>query len=183
MVVWSVITILFGVLCSAFVMTALGTAILPPDRPEQTPETDFCAAAYNSCLFKFLNQNTVPTYDLSGTAMEAFTGPIVMGDEILFNTLDTEGVVPEFLFEDEAKEITSYGEPPFSSTHFKSVPIKDGRTFGIAHEEFMNDQLSFAENRCIRIFITSFEIPSHRYEPRIVNFSERRENCVVFRTS
>lgn len=184
MIVRSFNTMFFGVLCSAFIMTTLATAVLPPsDQPEQTPESDFCAAAYNTCLFKFIFHDTVPTFNISGMAMKAFTPSIILGRRTSVSGVRSDNVNPEFLIEGEATEITNYGEPPFSSTHFKFVPIHNGIFYAIAHEEFENGQLSFAENRCIRLFITSYHIATLVDNPEVIHFPENTDNCIVFRTA
>lgn len=176
----SAINCLLCLICAIFVATALGTALLPPAQPRESPETDFCTAAYDTCVFKFSGQDTIPTYDIGGPANEAFTDPIVLRPFTQVGALDTSAIVPEFLSDDGAIDITEFGEPRFSETHFKAVTIAGSEASGIAHEELIGEQLSLGQSRCVRLFISSYEM-NNKQTTR--SSSEKGDNCIVFRTS
>lgn len=172
-------------LCGLLFSSSMCASVPQMTMAEETPESDYCSEAYETCLFKFFGQDSVPTYALNAMAETVITDPIYLNNEVSLTVLSEGNYIPEFIGDDGAKNITTFGEPPFSQSQFKFASVESDSKLGIAHEKFLEDQIDFAKNRCVRMFVSSYEFYFKEFIStgrHIVTFSEKGDNCVVFRT-
>lgn len=155
--------------------------------PEVTPMPSECQNAYDECQFMFKGQADVPVYSVTGPPDRPFTDTIVSRTNPEVGVLNTNGIVAEFIMEDgSATEITQIAQPKFTSTHFKPLSRQSNPIMsGVGHQTFHGNQATVAQNKCVRLFFTSFQTISHGPNPRVLDNvnSEKGDNtCVVFKT-
>lgn len=159
-----------------------------PDVPITPPALDACEQAYQDCDFAFLNTPVVPTFTLGGNPDKPFTPRIVsrIPGEVV-GVLNTNGIIPEFIEPDGSVQLitSTPANPMFAPTQFKPLSIPDDIGSGVGYQTFQGNQLFEARNRCVRLFITSFQILETMPPFSVVGNvnADRTDNkCVVFRT-
>eukprot|EP00737_Agarophyton_chilense_P002776 gb/GEZJ01003194.1/.p1 GENE.gb/GEZJ01003194.1/~~gb/GEZJ01003194.1/.p1 ORF type:complete len:468 (-),score=51.20 gb/GEZJ01003194.1/:1540-2943(-) len=159
------------------------------ETPTVTTIVDACEMAFQACDFTFADTQTVPTLLLPSVPDQPFTSRIVSRNQnINIGVVNTNGIVPEFIEPDgSVVPITDETEAsqPFSPTQFKPFSTPDDNGSAIGHETFQGNQAFVIPDRCVRVFITSFQILSTQ-EPFFVvgNVDATIDDnaCVVFRT-
>lgn len=155
---------------------------------EESPESDLCSAKYTECAFQFKDHPTVPSFHVSGLPDTPFTPAIVFRNDTVVTSIMSTSFVPEFINDDGPMDITNFGEPPFSTNQFVTVQNSLDGMSAVAHAPFLDGQLEFAKNRCVRLFFSQYlilfaDILTHSTVEKIqVSHSEKTNNCVVFRT-
>lgn len=153
-----------------------------PDLP-QNPTT--CQRAFKTCDFRFKGTAGLPTFDIGDASDRAFTPRIVstVPKETL-GVLNTNGVIGQFILgRGRVSNITSFGIPKFTPTHFKPYTISKTGGSGIGHETFQGNQLGKARKRCVRVFFTEYQaFDANSNLVNVDNKTINRKKCVVFRT-
>lgn len=162
----------------------------PPATPSQmpvvVPPVRGCQAAFSACDFRFKGIVGLPTFDLPLKADSAFTPRIVSrvaGERL--GVLNTNDIYGEFVLDGRVANITSFGSPKFTPTHFKPFTIFNTSGSGIGHETFQGNQFDEAKPRCVRVFFTSYQTLDGSSGHVKTNFNDvkrKMNKCVVFRT-
>lgn len=163
---------------------ATPTPVTPPSPPPY--HADFCAAAYRACDFAFEGYPNVPTFDASGKQDTPFTNRIVARNGQVLGVLNTNNIIPEFLFPGGiAKPITYFGSQPFTPTHFKPFSLGKAKGSGIGHQTYHGDQSRIVRHKCVRVFFSTYQVLKSLYKPSVIaniNVNRYDNKCVVFRT-
>eukprot|EP00173_Palmaria_palmata_P002149 Plantae.Rhodophyta-Palmaria_palmata.ctg2333.p1 GENE.Plantae.Rhodophyta-Palmaria_palmata.ctg2333~~Plantae.Rhodophyta-Palmaria_palmata.ctg2333.p1 ORF type:complete len:149 (-),score=14.05 Plantae.Rhodophyta-Palmaria_palmata.ctg2333:250-669(-) len=137
----------------------------------------------------FKGEYGLSTYNLQPhVTSRAFTPSIVPKDKYKrLGILNTNGIVPEFIFDYEAKPITHFGRQNFTPTHFKPFWTYYSFGSGIGHQTFQGNQAKVARGKCVRVYFTSFQELSHYRNKHVVlknrnNVPKSANKCVVFKT-
>lgn len=147
-----------------------------------------CIDAFRDCDFRFRGRNGLSRFDIGGSAGRAFTPRIVSkDDDEEIGIIRDDDIRVEFIDDDgDARLITNFGSERFERNHFRPFRIRDTPYSGIGHRRFEGNQRSVAEDRCIRIFFTSYQDRERDEGDRRVDITiaqaRRRNRCVVFRT-
>ena len=147
-----------------------------------------CQEAYDSCDFTFEGVNSVPTFDVSGKADEAFTPRIIRKSALnasVIGVVNSQAGEFEPIFADTNLPISSEGTPNFAPTAFKTYSLENGGS-GIRHQTFHGNQLSVADDRCVVVFFQSWQVLDAADGAVIDNMNLlKRDNssCVAFQTS
>lgn len=165
----------------------LSNAATIAESSQRTSGVD-CHSAFRECDFRFSGfVNVVPTFSIGGRANTPFTPRIistVRGEHL--GVLNTNNIIPEFVFDGATHPITSFGSQRFTPTHFKPFSIPTAHRFsGVGHQTFQGNQLSVATGKCIRLYFTHYQLlnPTTGVVVGNRNNVPRSENkCVVFRT-
>lgn len=153
---------------------------------------DECEDAFQKCKFTFQGQPTVPTYSIRGAPDVVFTDKIIARSDPQVGILNSNGPAPEFLTRrrfapNEFRPITSFGNQPFTPTHFKPLSFTmKPLASGIGHQTFQGNQLRVARKRCVRVFFTQYQVIKLAPTPMVidnVNSPTSDDNCVVFKTA
>ncbi|PXF40879.1 Collagen alpha-6(VI) chain [Gracilariopsis chorda] len=154
-----------------------------------TPIPDPCEEAYDTCDFAFMNELSVPTFAVDVAPDVPFTPKIVSRNPLeLVGVLNTNDIVVEFI-EDDGTVTPITSEPAiqsFSATQFKPITLTGTSRSGIAHESFQADQLSLARDRCVRVFVSSFQLLDVTPPNNVIGnpaVTRADNKCMVFRTS
>ncbi|PXF43410.1 hypothetical protein BWQ96_05328 [Gracilariopsis chorda] len=150
------------------------------------PEKTECEKAYDKCLFKFSGVNGFNNaiFSIAGEPDKSFTPRVVpKATTYSLGTLNTNNVVPEFIEGNQGRPITEFGSQRFTPTHFKPYWISEERGSGVGHQTFQGNQLEVANDKCVRVYFTSFqEVPPNGQVVNRNNVPTSENKCVVFRT-
>ncbi|PXF41184.1 hypothetical protein BWQ96_09100 [Gracilariopsis chorda] len=145
-----------------------------------------CEKAYNKCLFKFsgIDDFNNAIFSIAGEPDKSMTPQVVpKATTYSLGTLNTNNVVPEFIEENQVSLITEFGSQRFTPTHFKPYWISEERGSGVGHQTFQGNQLELANDKCVRLYFTSFqEISQNGQVVNRNNVPTSEHKCVVFRT-
>ncbi len=93
-------------------------------------------------------------------------------------------LVPQFIDDTGAKDITQFAQQPFSPTQFK--PYNDNLPASyIGHETYQGTQFLEAKDRCIRVYLTHYQILNAQGNV-VANMNDvpkSSNKCVVFKTA
>lgn len=147
-------------------------------------EADYCETMYKKCAFRFGFRKTLPTFKLTNRPNRAFT-PRIRSKKFgtLIGTVQSNGMVPQFLFSKAGYPVSYFGKPPYSSDHFKPIALRSGGS-AIAHEAFRGDNLAFAKYRCVMVSFSSYTVlrTGGTVKRHVNNVDDKDNVCVVFRT-
>lgn len=160
--------------------------IMVPSAVERVcdlPPGERCEDAYRRCQFRFKGESGLTKYNIPQFRDKSFTPKIVSKNRrVRLASLNTNGIVPEFVDVNTARPITQYGSPHFTPTHFKPIWMMSERADGIGHQTFHGNQKSVALNRCIRVFFTHFQEFRGERISNQHNIPREKNKCVVFAT-
>ena len=152
--------------------------------PPFPPVSDACERAFEKCDFTFLNRDYLSTFDASGPPDVSFTLPIT-AKERLNKTVGVinSNFVPQFIdSKGVAKDITQFGSPRFTPTHFKTFKL--GMQSGIGHQTYHGRQVFEVLGKCVRVHFSEYQVlDKHGFVTDNVAVPKRNnKDCVVFRT-
>eukprot|EP00172_Hildenbrandia_rubra_P002385 Plantae.Rhodophyta-Hildenbrandia_rubra.ctg3206.p1 GENE.Plantae.Rhodophyta-Hildenbrandia_rubra.ctg3206~~Plantae.Rhodophyta-Hildenbrandia_rubra.ctg3206.p1 ORF type:complete len:218 (+),score=22.48 Plantae.Rhodophyta-Hildenbrandia_rubra.ctg3206:901-1554(+) len=165
----------------------------PVDITDTPAPEDTCEDAEQACLLTFRGTVGLQTFGIQGPPNKAFTPNIVSKDPTVFIGVVNSNIEGEFIEEDGDVVLFSKAIPagtgitPFSPNVFKPFfPSTNGMFSGIGVETLQTGQSPFARGKCVRVFITEWQILSrdNRVIGNVNGKTNKRENiCVVFRTA
>lgn len=146
--------------------------------------SEACKKAYNDCDFAIDGASVVPTIAL-GMADKALTSKIVSrkrGERV--GIVNANGGPAEFILDNGlAEPITKFGKQRFSPNTFKPYTIRGMVSFsGIGHQTLQSDQAKVARGKCVRTFLTNYQLLEPGADGFVmgnVNIRKNRKKCVV----
>lgn len=121
------------------------------------------------------------TFSMSGEPDVPFTPLIISRGPETLGVLNTN-IVPEFISSGgTATDITEFGDPPFTPSHFKPLAINGTVGSGIGHQTFTGNQKKVARKKCVRVSFSQYQ-EFVDGELLNVNAGKLARKCVVFRT-
>lgn len=89
----------------------------------------------------------------------------------------------QFIFKHLSYPVTNFGSPRFVPTVFKPFPMSMSMHSGIGHQTLHGNQMMFAKFRCVRLFVTHFQVldMNGNVVKNEVRMPPTDKDCVVFR--
>ncbi len=149
------------------------------------PTTGSCQQAFDKCQFTFQNTSVLSTFNASGIPDRPFT-PLILAKNSTYRVgaVNMNNLVPQFIDDTGAKNITLFAQQPFSPTQFK--PYYDNQLGSyIGHETYQGNQSAEAKGRCIRVYFSSYQILNAQGNvvDNANNVPKSSNKCVVFKTA
>lgn len=167
---------------------------LAPGKCEAPPSTSVCDTAAKECKFKFegSDNDIAQTFELSATAPnQPFSSRIVPKDpSVYIGIANSNNHEPELIKESDGaitpiSQASTGGIQSLSRNLFK--PFSAGKGSAMGHETFQQGQQELIKRRCVRVFITDWQVldsPNGNVLSNVNNHvNEQDGNCVVFRTA
>lgn len=171
-------------LCLTLFITLLGSSY-----SMVTPEVaSTCQKAYRRCKFSFEgSRRQVPTYTIGGPADQPFTDGIISSNRSeTIGLVQSSNRVTEFVTGPRVRDatpITDFGtQQPLQASTFRTYQFNNGQNSAIGHQYFQSGQLDDARNRCVRHFISFYQIISDGDVGNTVTNVNNQEECIVFLT-
>lgn len=144
-----------------------------------------CFKAYQKCDFKFVKYPLKYRYSIMGKPDRSFTPRIISKSSMMkIGILNTYFTAQFIMGNGKAMNITKFGKPALTPSHFKPFPINGTMQSGIGHQTFDGNQMKVSMNRCVRLYFSSFQVLDS-YGLVIDNMNDvpmSMNKCVVFRT-
>mmetsp|Transcript_1465 Transcript_1465/g.2903 ORF Transcript_1465/g.2903 Transcript_1465/m.2903 type:complete len:207 (-) Transcript_1465:599-1219(-) len=193
----------------AALVTAISISSLFAGVGAQQPTSSFCDIAASQCLFRFVDTVEVaPFFDVVAARADVAFTPRIRFHEIINRTagiINMNKLEPEFVDDENGTVVpvssvqNPSGVPRFSKTMFKPyceiemmVQNPDGSSTGrcyysgIGHEALQPGQENVIINRCVRVWLTQWqlldEITGNVIQNIADQYDKRDRFCIVFRT-
>lgn len=144
-----------------------------------------CAEAFAECDFRFNNTRGLPTFWLGQKPDMSFTSRIVFKDSMKYLGVLNTNIIPQFIFRNRVVNITQFGSPRLTPSHFKPFFMNRTKGSGIGHQTFHGNQRTVSRGKCVRIYFSNYQLLSSKFGNVVSNMNNVMKNmnkCVVFRT-
>lgn len=190
---------------AAVILFFAGVSAAPAQK-----EGGFCDVAAGQCLFRFVDSvgDMAPFFDVVAARPDVAFTPRIRLHEMINQTagiVNMNKLEPEFVNDTtgDVMPVSHFpvrgGVSPFSRTLFKPLceveimmKAPDGTNYttcfysGIGHENFQPGQESLIENRCVRVWLTQWQLLDEETGNVIKNieaqYDKRDRFCIVFHT-
>lgn len=141
-----------------------------------------CRQAYRECHFRFAKYPYLHKFDIMNKPNRAFTTRIITKKGGMDIGILNTNITAQFIFKNGPVDITNYGKPKFSPSHFKPFHVRGTKKSGIGHQTFTGNQAKVAMGKCIRVYFSHFQIRDHDVvSDNKNNVMMEKNKCVVFR--